>query len=59
MNIFHEIVVALPAELFLLQKHDDKKFVKGQHPIKGFLIFWCFFRNFAIFPSSPPEKIGL
>ena len=59
MNFFREIVVALPAELFLLQKHNDKKFVKVQHPIKGFLIFWCFFGNFAIFPSSPPEKIGI
>ena len=59
MNFFREIVVALPAELFLLQKHNDKKFVKVQHPINGFLIIWCFFVNRAIFPSSPPEKIAI
>ena len=28
MNFFSEIVVALPAELFLLQIHNNKKFVK-------------------------------
>ena len=26
MNFFREIVVALPAELFLLQKHNNNKF---------------------------------
>ena len=37
MNFFREIVVAIPAKLFLLQKHNNKNFVKVQHPIKGFL----------------------
>ena len=59
MNFFCEIVVALPVELFLLQIHIDKKFVKVQHPKNGFLIFWCFLSNYAIFPSSPPEKIAI
>jgi hypothetical protein len=58
MNFFREIVVALPAELFLLQKHNDKKFVKVQHPIKGFLIFWCFFGNLAIFPPPHQRRSG-
>ena len=59
MNFFREIVVALPAELFLLQIHNNKKFVKVQHPINGFLIFWWFFWQSCHFPSSPPEKIAI
>ena len=56
MNFFHEIVVASPAELFLLQKHNNKKFVKVQHPIKGFLIFWCFFGNRAMLSLLPTRE---
>ena len=56
MNFFREIVVALPAELFLLQKHNDKKFVKVQHPIKGFLIFWCFFEKLCHFSLLPTRE---
>ena len=48
--------MALPAELFLLQIHNNKKFVKVQHPIKGFLIFWCFFGNHAMFSLLPTRE---